>query len=356
MIYCASASVGGRTVFFVAFAPQAWALSRVDCGRTAGNCTTYRAIDQLAGAAGNDGKQPLPRGSTGIRRESRVKPSLVFALGVAVVCADAGVAGEFECVIEPRQVLELRSPLDGLIEKITVDRGDTVKEGQVLVMLDTTTERAQAEIARYRSQMDGALNSSQSRVEFSTRKFERARNLYGGNYISEQARDEVATEKRLAEAELTEARDNRRLAELEYQRQMAVIKLKTIRSPISGVVTERLQNPGELAEAGVGRKPILKLAEIDTLNVEVLLPLEAYGQVKRGMGAVVIPEVPSVPRVNARVTVIDRVLDAASGTFAVRLEFRNPDQRVPGGIRCRVDIPGVSGGKGAGARTGRGAK
>jgi len=191
--------------------------------------------------------------------------------------------------------------------------------------------------------MEGALRSSESRVEFSSRKFDRAQNLQAQNFVSAQARDEAATEKRLAESELLDARDNRELAALELQRQMEIIRLKTILSPIDGVVVERLLHPGEFAEAGVGRKPIFKLAELNVLHVEVLLPVEAYGRVKRGMDVLVAPEIPAGARYTAKVTVIDRLLDAASGTFGVRMELRNPQHRLPAGIRCKAAFAGIEG-------------
>jgi RND family efflux transporter MFP subunit len=251
------------------------------------------------------------------------------------------LAGEFDCVIEPKQVIELRSPLEGLIERINVDRGDIVRRGQELVVLDTSLERAAAAIARQRSEMEGAVRSGESRLDFSTKKLERAQNLHGQNYLSAQARDEAATERRLAESELADARDNRRLAELELARQNEIIRLKTIRSPVNGVVMERMQNPGELAEAGVGRKAIMKLAEIDSLNVEVVLPAAAYGRVKIGQEIEVLPEVPAGSRHSATVRVIDRTLDAASGTFGVRLELPNRGHRIPAGIHCSARFPGV---------------
>lgn len=256
----------------------------------------------------------------------------------------AAQAGDFDCVIEPRQVIEVRSPIEGLIDRVNVDRGDVVRKGQELAVLDTSLERAAAAIARQRSEMDGAVRSWESRLDFSTKKHERAQNLHGQNYMSAQARDEAATERRLAESELRDAHDNRKLAELELARQQEVIRLKTIRSPINGIVVERMQHPGELAEAGVGRKPMLKLAEIDTLHVEVLLPAAAYGKVKLGMEIEVVPEIPAGSRHTASVKVIDRLLDAASGTFGVRLELPNRSHRIPAGIRCSARFPGIDSG------------
>lgn len=266
--------------------------------------------------------------------------SLVASFILAFTSAPAGGA-EFQCVIQPRQLLELRSPIEGLIDRVNVDRGDFVKKGQELAVLDTAVDRVQAAIANHRSKMEGATRSWESRLEFTAKKSERVHELHRQNFISAQARDEAATEKRLAEAELRDAIDNRKLAELEYRRQLEIIRLKSIRSPINGVVIERMLNAGELAEAGVGRKPILKLAEIDVLYVETLLPAETYGMVKEGMVIDVSPEIPKGSRYRATVKVIDSVLDAASGTFGVRLELPNPGRKIPAGVHCRADFPSI---------------
>src|SRR5262249_50338946 len=108
---------------------------------------------------------------------------------------------------------------------------------------------------------------------------------------------------------------------------------------------------GELAESGVGRKPIFKLAEIDVLHVEVLLPMEAYGKVTRGMEVDVVPEIPADARYRAIVKVIDRLVDAASGTFGVRLELQNKQHLRPAGIRCKASFPGITAGASPAARS-----
>ena len=87
---------------------------------------------------------------------------------------------------------------------------------------------------------------------------------------------------------------------------------------------------------------MLKLAEIDVLYVEVLLPVEAFGKVKPGMAIDVFPKVPADARYRATVKVIDRVLDAASGTFGVRLELPNPGRTIAAGMRCRASFPEIT--------------
>ena len=266
----------------------------------------------------------------------------LMVLGPLFAGAAASASGaEFDCLIEPRQVLELRAPIEGLIDRVNVDRGDYVRKGQDLVVLDTRVDQVQAAISSHRAQMEGALRSWESKGELSAKKSSRMDQLHGQNFISAQMRDEATTEKRIAEAELRDAVDTRKLAGLEHQRQLEVIRLKTIRSPVNGVVIERFLNPGEFAEAGVGRKPLLKIAEIDTLHVEVLLPASAFGKVKLGSEIEVAPEIPAGSSHRAKVKVIDRVLDAASGTFGVRLELPNPQRKILGGIRCRANFPEI---------------
>ena len=83
---------------------------------------------------------------------------------------------------------------------------------------------------------------------------------------------------------------------------------------------------------------MLTLARIDLLRVEVYVPTAYYGQIGEGILAKVRPEQPIGGVYWANVTVVDRVLDAASGTFGVRLELPNPELRLPAGIGCKVSF------------------
>jgi RND family efflux transporter MFP subunit len=258
-------------------------------------------------------------------------------LAIAFSFPITGWAGSFECLIEPNQIVEIRSPTEGLIEKVYVKRGDQVEIGQTLVELESSVEQSAAEMAKYRSQMEGRIASSKNRLEYATRKLSRTQELQKQNFVSAQAGDEAEAEKRIAEAELRDAIENQELAKHDYQHSIDLLSRRTLRSPLHGVVVDRMLNPGDLAEAGTGRKPIMKLAQIDPLLVEVALPLEAYGKLRVGMTGMVTPEGVK-GRYSALVTVVDSVFDAASGMFGVRLEMKNRNGSIPGGIRCRVDF------------------
>lgn len=249
-------------------------------------------------------------------------------------------ANPYDCLIQPNQMVEVRSPAEGIIESVLVRRGDTVRAGQVLVQLESSVETSAVKLAQFRSEVAGRLAAAEGRFDYANKKLERAKSLQAQSFVSQQSSEEAEAERRITEAELRDARENRQLAALEYQQAQDMLNRRTLRSPFNGVVVERLLNPGDLAEAGAGRKPILRLAQVEPLRVEVVLPLAAFGKIKKSNPADVTPEGIG-GRYSAKVSVVDSVFDSASGTFGVRLELPNAAGKLPAGIRCKVDFPAL---------------
>lgn len=258
-----------------------------------------------------------------------------FAIGGLCGRQLSAAAPEYDCIIEARQNVEIRSPVEAVIESVKVRRGDFVTRGQVLVTLQSGPERAALALAQSRAEAIGEIKAAETRVDITLKKLRRAEELYKKNFISSNALDEAQAEHRLATEELRRARENQKIAELEAKRSAEVLALRTIRSPFNGVVVEVLLKPGEFG-AITFKDPIMKLAEIDPLNVEVVLPVSLYGQIKKGQRGTVVPEAPISGSYETVVKVIDRVVDAASGTFGVRLELPNKTGIIPAGVRCRV--------------------
>lgn len=268
-----------------------------------------------------------------------MNPLRPMACAAVLVIAAAPVAAqEYDCLIEARDTVEIRSSVEGIIEKVLVRRGDAVQRGQVLVQLESGAERAAVDLARSKATMEGPLKAAESRLDFAVTKERRTAELFKQNFVSAGALDEARTQRELAESELREARENRKLNELELQRAEEVLKLRAIRSPFDGVVVERYLSPGEFATSNV-KDPILKIAEVDPLHVEVVLPATQFGKIRKGTRATVRPEAPG-GRFGAVVTTVDSIIDGASGTFGVRLELPNPGLRIPAGAKCKLTFGG----------------
>lgn len=244
----------------------------------------------------------------------------------------AAAQDELDCVIEPRSRVTLSSPLQAVVEMVAVDRGDVVEKDQIVATLESSVERAAVASAAARAGMEGRVRSRQARLDFAERGLLRSTELSKKSAISVQQLDEAENEKKAAEGDLLEAKEERQLAGLELARAKAALELRSIRSPVRGVVVKRILSPGEFADP----PQILELAELDPLRVEVFAPVAWLGRVDVGQRAEVIPEAPVGGTHEARVSVVDRVVDAASGTYGIRLDLPNPGYALPAGLRCRV--------------------
>ncbi len=272
----------------------------------------------------------------GLRSRTCLSASIFFSLASIqpVMGQDIDL---FECLVEPYQVVKVSSPVKGLIENVQVDTSDVVKQGQVLVELESSVEKATVEAARARSKMTGEIGARKADLAFKKRQAKRMKNLYIKKAVSVHEKDQAETDVTLASMELRKAREASTFAGLELKRAEAIMNERVITSPISGVVIERLMNAGEF----VREEPILSIAQLDPLRVEVMLPSSKFGSIKPGATVSVLLELPVGKAVAATVTKVDRVIDAASGTFVARLEVPNPDYKLPGGLKCKADFGGA---------------
>lgn len=237
-----------------------------------------------------------------------------------------------DCVIDPSQVSDLGSGVPGLLRAVQVDRSDFVTAGQVVAQLDSGVETAAVALAKARAELTAEVDLRRVNAAFGKRQEARSDDLFRKQVISENDMDQRQTETRIAQLQLLQARDNQRLAAMDLTRAEEVLQRRTIRTPISGVVMERFKSAGEY----VDEQPVLRVAQLDPLHVEVILPVEVLGQVEPGMQAEVWSEAVSDQVWHAEVSRIDRVADAASGTYGVRLILPNPDYQIPAGLRCQM--------------------
>ncbi|MCA3585182.1 MAG: efflux RND transporter periplasmic adaptor subunit [Methylocystis sp.] len=260
---------------------------------------------------------------------------LLLAASPLAFAQPANQAAPLGCLIQPSLLVRLGTPVEGMLSEITVRRGDLVERNQVVARLMSDVETASVALARERAENSFSAAARRHRHEFLQRRMERQERLIASNAVSPSALDEVRTEVRMAAAELLQEELQDRLNQLELARNVALLDQRTIRSPVSGVVVEVAMSPGEFRDS---QKHIAVLAQMNPLHVEVFVPIARYGQIEVGHIATIMPEQPIGGRHEAVVQVVDRVFDAASGTFGVRLQLHNADLRLPAGIRCTVQF------------------
>ncbi len=266
--------------------------------------------------------------------------TVVLAPFSKAVAAAPPIADQaFDCVIEARQMIKLASSALGVVAELRVDRGDVVRKGQFLGKLDDSVEAANLALAKAKSVNDYEITGHQARLSFLRKKYARALELSTNAIVSKNTRDEAESDMKVEEQQLRLSELQLAVARLEAQQSEAVLQQRSFISPFTGVVVERLLSVGEYRN---DQSPIITLAEIDPLRVEVFVPTIYYGQIAVSSIGKVRPEEPVGGTYDAFVTVVDKVMDAASGTFGVRLSLPNPDLALPAGLKCKIRFSGTA--------------
>lgn len=272
-----------------------------------------------------------------MHKASRV-PLLAFIFSGELL-AQTQEPAQLNCRIEPSVTVEMSSAVEGVVSEVLVDKNDVVKKGDVIARLDAGLESATAELRRVQSELTSDVQAQQLALEFSERALARVKDLYDKKAASFSELDKYKTEHAIAQQQLQQALDRKRQAELEHKRALADLQRRTLVSPIDGIVVDRFKEPGE----HIDFEPVLKLAQLDPLRVEVFAPASLYGKVKPGIKASVTPELGADNRsYPAEVTLVDQVIDGPSNTFGIRLSINNPDNRLPSGLKCRVTFDGIT--------------
>lgn len=255
--------------------------------------------------------------------------SVFFATAVIPRVASAQSPG-MDCTIQPFRTVDLASPVPGVVATVEVAVSDFVDAGAVAATLESGVERATVELADARAAINSEVKANSVNLTFDQRRKERMQALYAKKSVSIDLRDEAAREQELSRWRLQQAKDVKAVRALELARAQEQLKQKTIRTPISGFVVKQFKDPGEYVED----QPILRIAQLNPLTVELRVPVAQRGDYRLGMRADVFPDDANERAYAAEITAIDRVADAAKGTVGLHLTLPNPDYDVLAGVRC----------------------
>ena len=239
---------------------------------------------------------------------------------------------ERDCVIWPHRVVDVSTVVPGLLDSVSVERSDEVEAGQAMARLESSAERASLELAEAWASLESEILTEQTAGALDQRREERISRLYVNRAVALDHKDEAETKVRLAGLRLRQANEKRWIRELDASKAKAFLERRIVRAAISGVVVERFRNAGEYVE----NQPIVRIASLHPLRVETIVPMDLFGRVEKGMRAEVRAEHDPETVHRATVSVVDRIGDAASGTFGVRFALANPDRSIPAGLKCRL--------------------
>ncbi|HST09338.1 MAG TPA: efflux RND transporter periplasmic adaptor subunit [Terriglobales bacterium] len=218
--------------------------------------------------------------------------------------ATMSVIGTMEAV---RGVL-VSADLPGTVAKINFQSGQSVKEGEVLVELDTRQERAQ-------------LASLEAQRDLAKINFARMQKLVDQGVISRQEYDQAVASQKSSEANVGEIR--------------ATIDRKTIRAPFSGVLGIRKINVGQYLAAG---NPIVQLQALNPIYVDFGVPQQAGAQVRVGGTVRVTAQDLAGKEFSGHVNALDSVIDEGTRNVTVQATLANPQGKLKPGMFVQVQM------------------
>jgi RND family efflux transporter MFP subunit len=256
----------------------------------------------------------------------------------------------------------LSAEVEGRVDQVLADVGDTVREGQPLVLLDKRelqfeVERQQGVVRQVRAQLDIGPNDpppSDSRKLPSVqkaeadrfdaqRKYDRAKAMFKDSLISQQQLDEAASRFQSTQASYDLAiQEVERLKALlissEAAERLAVKKVAdaTIRAPYPGSVKSRAVHPGEYLKV---QSPVMVLVRTDRLRARLAVPERWAGWVTDG--AVVDLRVEARPEdvFHGKITRINPSVSQDSRTFEAEALVENQDARLKPGFFIQASLP-----------------
>jgi len=235
--------------------------------------------------------QPPPEAVTTIVAHQERWPATLGAIGT--VAAVRGVT--------------VSADLPGIVGKIAFSSGNAVKEGDVLVQLDTRQEQAQ-------------LTAAEAQRYLARANLDRMRSLTDQRIVAQAEYDQAEAAYKQADASGVEIH--------------ATIGRKTIRAPFAGVLGIRQVNLGQYLAAGA---PIVSLQSLNPIYVNFSVPQQQVATLKVGTEVRVTIEDAEV-KAPGRVTALDSVVDQATRNVQVQATFPNANGRLRPGMFVQTNV------------------
>ncbi len=263
------------------------------------------AFAALAVAAGALGCGKKANSKTNGKKDDKV----VVPVEVAAV-TNGTIAAYFTgtATIGAEEETGVVAKVGGVVKEIMVEEGQYVKEGAVLAKLDD--EKIAVQLAQAKAALEKLKTSYERNVDLhrqsliSTEMFQQSKY----DYESQKA--------------------NYDLAELEF-------RYTTIRTPIAGVVAERLIKVGNMV---LPNQDVFRVAGLDPLIAVLHVPERQLGKLRTGLAAKLTVDASSTEPFTGRIERISPVIDPATGTVKVTVEVRDPSRRLKPGMFARINI------------------
>ena len=222
--------------------------------------------------------------------------------------------------LEPYEKAQLATRIMGQVRRVSVEEGDRVSAGEVMIQLDSRDISSRVE------QSEAGLTAAKSQFNNARAYYERIKKLYGEQSATKQALDNALTAYEAAGAAV-------KAAEGRVTEAGASLHYTNITAPVSGFVTSRSVQKGDMASPGI---PLATVEMQDSMKILTTVSEKDVGMISVGDTVWVETDVPGLERRKARVEAVVQGADPKTRRFRVRLVAANERGKLRSGMFARV--------------------
>lgn len=248
-----------------------------------------------------------------------------------VVRRDIVIDAQANGVVEPINVVEVKSKASGLITRMTVETGTQVRPGDLLVQVDTR------DVQNQYNQADADVNAAEARLEVAQAQKRRADEMFKQRVITAQEHEAAALDYANARAAVVRARANLDLAK---QR----LEDATVTAPVAGTVIEKTVSLGQVITSATGAfgggTTLLKMADLTRVRMRALFNETDIGQIRSGQPSIVVVDAYPERRFSGMVEKIEpqAVVQQGVTLFPVLITLSNMDGALRPGMNGEVQV------------------
>lgn len=248
----------------------------------------------------------------------------------------------FDAELRPYKEIELHARVTGYLDKMLVDAGDVVKEGQLLAQLDVPElnfDLLNAQASERRAQADvdkAAATFEEARLALTRLE---AADKAQPNLIAKQDIDSARLRAQAAKAACSAFEETHTAAEGSVKRLQTMLDFTRITAPFEGVITRRYSDPGALIQAGTssGSMPLVRLSQVDLLRVAFPISVSYVAGVNDGDEAEVL--IPSLAKkITAKISRLSQKVETSTRTMEAQIDLPNPDGNLIAGVYATVTL------------------
>lgn len=277
-------------------------------------------------------------GGGAVEPQAQAAPAPPQVVDVAAVKVETGTIEatlEISGNLAPQARVGVKPRVPGAIERLLVDIGSAVREGQTVATIDRREIDAQADaavaaVAVARAGVDAA-DAGQSNA---ATELERARNLFDKGALPRQRLDAADTANKAAAAQRELARASLAQAEAAQRRAREVQRDTTLTAPVSGHVVARNYDPGAMP----GDDPVVVIADLRTLKLEAGVSELEAGRLKVGMPADVLVQARPGERFKGQLAAMAPEVDERNRHFQIEIRVPNPNTALLSGMYATARI------------------